>query len=86
MSNDIQEALLKAPDSQLDPSVKPMIQKWKNPPTAIQILEVLDFCIHGSEASGFVVGLLQMMYNQACKAENTTHEQVVLGAHWRNRS
>jgi hypothetical protein len=79
----LKEALLSAPDSQLDAQMKPLIRTWDNPPKAIQILEVLDYCIHGSLGSGFVVSLLQSLYDSACRNEGTTHDQVVLNAHWR---
>jgi hypothetical protein len=75
--------LLTAPDSQLDANMKPLIEKWEDPPTPIQILEVLDHCIHGALASGFIVTLLQIMYDIACKQCSTTHEEVVKSATWR---
>lgn len=80
---EIVDHLLKAPDSQLDACMKPLIEKWGNPPTALQILEVTDHCIHGSLASGFVVALLQTLYDMQCKAEGTTHAEVVKQATWR---
>jgi hypothetical protein len=82
---EIVEYLLTAPDSQLDAQMKPLIQKWNDPPTALQILEVLDYCIHGSLASGFVVALLQTIYDMACKVEGATHEEVAKLAIWRDR-
>lgn len=78
------DLLLAAPDSQLDVAMKPLISKWSEPPTAIQVLEVLDHCIHGSLASGFMVRFLQALYDMACKREQTTHEEVVKGATWRS--
>lgn len=75
--------LLESPDSQLDASMKPLVKKWGNPPGALQILEVLDHCIHGSLASGFVVTLLQVLYDVACKREGVTHEALVPLATWR---
>lgn len=83
MDAEMIDHLLAAPDSQLDAAMKPLIQKWATPATPIQILEVLDSCIHGSLASGFVVTLLQVMYDIACKRENTNHEEVVKLATWR---
>lgn len=82
---EIVEHLLKAPDTQLDAVMKPYIQKWDEEPKPIQILEVLDHCIHGSLASGFVVTLLQTLYDMACKRDNTTHEEVVKSASWRDQ-
>ena len=79
------DLLLKAPDSQLDASMKPLIEKWSDPPKAIEILEVLDHCIHGSLASGFLVAALQAVYASTLKAEGTTHEALLPRATWRNR-
>lgn len=82
---EIIEHLLKAPDRQLDAQMKPLIEKWSDPPTALQVLEVLDYCIHGSLASGFVVSVLQILYDMRCKAEGVTHEQLEPLATWRNQ-
>jgi hypothetical protein len=79
----ISDALLTAPDTQLDGSMKPLIEKWSNPPTSLQVLEVLDKCIHGSLGSGFVVQVLQMAYDHCLKTEGKTHEQNVPLATWR---
>lgn len=75
--------LLKAPDREIDAQMKPLIEKWSDPPTALQVLEVLDYCIHGALASGFVVAALQVVYDIRCKEENTTHDEVAKLATWR---
>lgn len=77
--------LLEAPDSMLDASMKPYMRKWSEPPKAIQVLEVVDYCIHGSLASGAALAALQVLYEQRCKAEGTTHDEVVKGATWRDK-
>ena len=82
--NDFVKILLEAPDSQIDSTIKPLIEKWDEQPTPIQILEVLDHCIHASLASGMVVQVLQIIYADACKKNNTSHEEVVKFATWRN--
>lgn len=82
--SDLKTALLTAPDSQLDARMKPLLEKWSDPPTAIQVLEVLDHCIHGALGSSLVVKLLQILYDDALKAEGKTHEEVVPLATWRN--
>lgn len=81
--SELVEVLLTASDRQLDASMKPLIKKWDDPPTPIQILEVLDYCIHGALASGFMVAALQAIYDSTCKKNNTTHEEVVKYAVWR---
>lgn len=75
--------LLTATDMQIDASMKPLIEKWEEPPTPIQILEVLDHCIHGALANGLIVTVLQMMYAESCAKANTSHEEVVKNASWR---
>jgi len=81
---EIIETLLIAPDSQMDASMKSLIAKWSDPPTPIQVLEVLDHCIYGGLASGIVINLLQILYDLACEENNTTHDDVVKQATWRN--
>ena len=83
MNQEMIDHLLIAPDNELDASMKPLIAKWSVPTTPIQILEVLDQCVHGSLASGFVVNLLQILYDTSCKHHNTTHEEVLKLATWR---
>ena len=80
---ELKEILLSSPDSQLDAQMKPLIRLWDDPPSAIQILEVLDYCIHGSLASGLVVSVLQIQYDAACKREGVTHDLVAERATWR---
>lgn len=75
--------LLSAPDSQLDASMKTLIESWSSPPTPLQVLAVLDQCVHGSLASGVVISLLQIFYHEALKDAKTTHEEVIKLAVWR---
>lgn len=82
--NEIAEVLLTAPDNELDAKMKPLIEKWSESPTPLQVLEVLDYCINGGLASSFVVIALQATYDIACREHNTTHEEVVKNATWRN--
>lgn len=82
---DIKTLLLAAPDNQLDASMHPLITGWDEPPTSIQVLEVLDRCIHGSLASSFLVSTLQAVYDMACEREGKQHQDNVPLATWRNR-
>ena len=75
--------LLEASDSQLDARMKPYIEKWDEPPQALQVLEVLDYCIHGSLTSAFTVKLLQIILDLRLKAEHTTLDHILPGATWR---
>lgn len=85
MTLNLKKELLKAPGTQLDASMLPYIQKWEDIPKAIDILFVLDRCIHASLASGFVVALLQLQYNIALERENLRHEQLEPLAVWRDQ-
>lgn len=79
----LKELLLVAPDHQLDASVKPLIEKWDEEPTSIQILQVLDDCAYAALASGFIMSLLESLLKEAIQRENTTYEAVVAKATWR---
>lgn len=76
--------LLKAPDTQLDHSLFPLIEKWDDTPKAIQVLEVLDKCIFYGAASGFTVSVLEELLRITMKLENVTLEQLEPLAVWRN--
>lgn len=76
--------LLSAPEDQMDPSLKPIIEKWTETPTALNILELLDAAVHGGAASGFVVQALQGFLEVAIVNENTTYDAVVAQAYWRH--
>jgi hypothetical protein len=79
------DLLMNAPDNLLDASLKPKIGAWSEPPTSLQILEVLDFAIRGALASSVVVSVLESVYSQRLDEEKTTHEEVVKNAMWRNQ-
>jgi len=81
----MKEIFLEAPDIQLDASMKPLVEKWSTPPKAIEILEVLDWCIFGSLASGLIVTLLQNMYAEAVIKEKVSHEELGRLAVWRKK-
>jgi hypothetical protein len=76
--------LLALSDSQIDPSLRAQFVAWSDPPTALEILRSLDYCIHGSLGSGFVVKLLELLLDDTIKHEQTTYEAVVARATWRD--
>jgi hypothetical protein len=84
--SELKQLLLQASDTQLDACMFPLIEKWDDPAKSIQILEVLDHCIHGALASGFVVQVLQVLYEQALANEGITREHNIPLATWRNRT
>ncbi len=71
------------PDTILADSMKPLLAKWANPPTALQVLEVLDHCIFGALATTLVITVLQTEYDNRLHAEGTTHEEILKFATWR---
>jgi hypothetical protein len=80
----LKQLFLEAPDTQMDPSLRELVAKWDEHPTAIQILEVLDKAIYWGAASGFVVSTLQMMLDAVMIHEGTTLEELAEKAVWRN--
>ena len=86
MSKSLKELLLESSDSQLDASMFPLIAEWDDPPTSLQLLEVIDHCIYASLSSGFVLKVLQSMYESTCAKEGITHEHNELIATWRYQS
>lgn len=81
--DELKELLLQAPDGQLDKVVKPLIEKWSEPPKALEVLEVLDQCVRGGLASPFAMLVIENIMNEAIKTENTKYEEVVKQATWR---
>jgi hypothetical protein len=81
---EIIDALLEAPDSQLDDAAKKYIREWGDPPTALQILEVLDWCVWAAWASGFTMQVLNIMFEKALKDEKTSREEIEKKAVWRD--
>jgi hypothetical protein len=79
----LKDHLLKAPEEHLAKSVKPLIEKWDHQETALQVLEVLDLCIHGALASTFVIQILQSLYDAALNNECTSHDETIEFALWR---
>lgn len=82
-SKEVMNCLLLAPPHELDPAAIEMIKKWSEPPTPLQVLEVLDKCIHNSLASQFVITVLRVGYDDLCALCNVKHEDVVKDATWR---
>lgn len=80
----LKQMMLDGPDSQVSEGLKQLIRdKWNDTPTAIQVLEALDYAIYGSDASEFVVTLWQSLLPNMLKEEGITYDQLVTQAHWR---
>jgi len=80
---EFQMLLLMAPDTQLDESVKPLIEKWSDPPKALEILEVVDQVVRYALGSDFTVRVFDHLLKAAIVRESTTMEEVVKQATWR---
>lgn len=78
------ELLLQGPDEHIADFVKDTIREWTDPPTALQILKSLDAGVHGGGVSNFTLGVLDTLLVLAIKQENTTYDDVVKQATWRN--
>lgn len=83
--DELRELLLGAPDGALDACMHPLIRAWDHPPTALQVLEVVDHCVHSALASGLILRVLQAFYDERVAAEGTTHDAVAALATWRHR-
>jgi hypothetical protein len=80
----LKDVLLTAPESQLDPSMVELVRQWSTPPRAIQVLEVLDFCVQGGLASRVVMLALDFELEDALGREAMTREELVKYALWRS--
>ena len=79
----IKGLFLEAPESQIDLSVKPLIEAWDDPPTTLQMLRVLDEMARYAAGSEFSIMALDLMLQDALKDEGQTYEQLVAQATWR---
>ena len=79
----IKTILLEAPESEIDPSILGLIEKWDEPATPLQILEALDMSVHYAAASDFAIGVFQVILDQALARENMSYDEVVAKAVWR---
>jgi hypothetical protein len=71
-------------DDQIDVKGRELIAKFSDPPTSLEILEVLDKSIFYAWASGFVIRVLEILYEQALRRENKKNEDNTPFATWRN--
>lgn len=83
MSQELRDMLLQAPDSQLDKSAHPLIEKWSTPVKAIELLEVLDHCVYSALASGLILNTLSALMHKAMVDETITSEELEKQATWR---
>lgn len=81
---ELKQLLIEAPNDHLDAKMRDLISKWDDPdPKPIQVLEVLDHCVHGGMASEFTLMSLEIIYTRVLEQNNIKHEDVVPLATWR---
>ena len=80
----LRDLLLQAPNNELDSVAKVWISKWGDKPDPASILYVLDMCVNGSLCTDFCITVMDAMLKEVIREENTTMEEVVKNAHWRN--
>lgn len=76
--------LLSASDNHLDVHTKEVIRTWSTPYKAVELLHTLDVAVYGGGASPLIMTLLETLLREAIKIEETTYEEVVKQATWRN--
>lgn len=76
------------PQTQMDQSCKDVVLKWtrETPPTALDVLQETDNMVHGAMASGLVISLMDRLLRRCCEMEDTTFEDIIPLAVWRNES
>lgn len=84
MNEDIIKTLLKLSGDALDDKIKVLIRNWNFNPSSLQILEVLDKCVYDSLCNSFCVNVFEILLDNKIKEENTTYDEVVKKAFWRN--
>lgn len=80
---EIKSLLQQAPNEQLDACMQPLIAAWDDPPTCLQVLEVLDHCAHSALASDFTMGVLNIMLEMRLNDEQKTMQDITPLATWR---
>jgi hypothetical protein len=83
LSEALADCMLKMTDRAVDPSLKMMVRKWSQPAKAVQILESLDWAVHGSLCSSFEIKAMEFALEEACKRERVTRSDLEGIATWR---
>ena len=79
----IKDLLLQAPDGQIAHALFSLIEEWSDPPTALQILKVLDHAVYSGGASTLGMTVLTIEYDSALKRERKSGDDIVNLATWR---
>ncbi len=81
---ELEDSLLAAPQSQLDPSIVNEIKQWKGEASSLDILFILDKITYFSLASEFVVGIFQMLLEQAMQDEEIDFDYLTSQRTWKS--
>lgn len=79
----MKELFARAPEVEIDPSLQPIIQRWDDEPSAVQVLELLDHGTHSGGLSDFVISALRIMLTQAMNSEGLAWNDLVAKVTWR---
>lgn len=81
----LKNQLLNGPDTHIDAGTKESIRKWDSPASATNILQTLDCATFSGGASSIVLYVLDELLRRAIANENTTYDDVVKSATWREK-
>lgn len=84
LQKELVEGLLNAPESQLDKTILADIKNWNYEASALDILFILDKITYFSLASEFVVGIFQLLLDQAMEDEDTNFDDLSLQRTWKS--
>lgn len=82
------EHLAIAPEGHMDASMLPKFKALseKEDRKAVDLLKLLDECVHGSLCSAFCVGVMEIAWQQMLLSEGKTEEQGIAEATWRHEA
>jgi hypothetical protein len=87
--NDFKEHILpeiaKGSEREISSALVEDMRKWSDPPKALEILYSLDINAYGALSSPFVTRILNMLLEEAQKAEGVTYQELCTRAEamWR---
>ena len=77
--------LLSFTEEQLNPIVVPLIKNWKNNfPTALEVLQVIDYAIDSGRVGCLGSKLLIITLKLALENDNITIQEVIAQENWRD--
>ena len=77
IDKELLEALLEAPDTQMDEKLVEVVRGWNGEASALEILKALDDIVYYSWGSEFVVFLFKTILDVALEEEGITYEDII---------